>query len=175
MSQLQTITPERAAALMHQGAVLVDIREADEHARERIPGARHHALSRIDAENPVRPGDDVLVFHCRSGARTRANAPRLLAAGGGCESYVLEGGLEAWKQAGLPTAVDSRQPIEINRQVQIAAGALVLAGVVLGAVVAPGFYLLSAFVGAGLAFAGISGFCGMARLFALMPWNRRTA
>jgi rhodanese-related sulfurtransferase len=176
MSKLQTINPERAAELMRQGAVLVDIREADEHARERIPGARHHALSRIDAENPARPGDDVLVFHCRSGARTRANAPRLLAAAGaGCQTYVLEGGIEAWKMAGLPTAVDSRQPIEINRQVQIAAGSLVLAGVLLGALVSPGFYVLSAFVGAGLAFAGISGFCGMARLFALMPWNRRTA
>jgi rhodanese-related sulfurtransferase len=161
---------------MRDGAVLIDIREADEHARERIPGARHHALSRIDTENPARPGDDVLVFHCRSGARTRANAPRLLAAAGaGCQTYVLEGGIEAWKKAGLPTAVDTRQPIEINRQVQIAAGSLVLAGVVLGALVAPGFYVLSGFVGAGLAFAGISGFCGMARLFALMPWNRRTA
>jgi len=176
MSKLQTINAERADQLMRQGAVLIDIREADEHARERIPGARHHALSRIDTENPARPGDDVLVFHCRSGARTRANAPRLLAAAGaGCQTYVLEGGIEAWKKAGLPTAVDTRQPIEINRQVQIAAGSLVLAGVVLGALVAPGFYVLSGFVGAGLAFAGISGFCGMARLFALMPWNRRTA
>jgi len=176
MSKLQTINAERADQLMRQGAVLIDIREADEHARERIPGARHHALSRIDTENPARPGDDVLVFHCRSGARTRANAPRLLAAAGaGCQTYVLEGGIEAWKKAGLPTAVDTRQPIEINRQVQIAAGSLVLAGVVLGALVAPGFYVLSGFVGAGLAFAGISGFCGMARLFALMPWNRRAA
>ena len=91
------------------------------------------------------------------------------------ETYVLEGGIEAWKKAGLPTAVDRSQPIEINRQVQIAAGSLVLAGVVLGALVSPGFYLLSGFVGAGLTFAGISGFCGMARLFALMPWNRRAA
>ena len=56
---------------MRNGAVLVDIREADEHAREHIPGARHHALSRIDNDTPLRPGDDVLVFHCRSGARTK--------------------------------------------------------------------------------------------------------
>lgn len=86
---------------------------------------------------------------------------------------MLAGGIEAWKKAGLPTTVDRKQPIEIGRQVQIAAGSLVLAGVVLGALVSPGFYLLSAFVGAGLAFAGISGNCGMTRLFALMPWNRR--
>ena len=122
---------------MRQGAVLIDIREADEHARERIPGARHHALSRLDADNPARPGDDVLVFHCRSGARTKANAPRLAAAAAGCETYVLEGGLEAWKKAGLPTAIDRKQPIEINRQVQITAGSMVLAGVVLGALVSP--------------------------------------
>jgi hypothetical protein len=50
----------------------------------------------------------------------------------------------------------------------------VLLGVVLGATVAPGFYALSGFVGAGLLFAGVSGFCGMARLLAVMPWNRRT-
>jgi rhodanese-related sulfurtransferase len=173
MSAVQPISPERAAALIRDGAVLIDIRETDEHARERIPGARHHALSRIDAENPARPGDEVLVFHCRSGARTSANAPHLAAAAAGCKAYVLDGGLDAWKKAGLPTAIDRKQPIEINRQVQIAAGSLVLAGIVLGALVAPGFYILSAFVGAGLAFAGISGFCGMARLFALMPWNRQ--
>lgn len=55
MSELKTISPARAAQLMRKGAVLIDIREADEHARERIPGARHHALSRIDAEGPARP------------------------------------------------------------------------------------------------------------------------
>ncbi len=44
MSDLKTISPSRAAELVRKGAVLIDIREADEHARERIPGARHHAL-----------------------------------------------------------------------------------------------------------------------------------
>ena len=80
MTDLQTISPERAAELVRRGAVLIDIREADEHARERIPGARHHALSRLDAESPARAGDEVLVFHCRSGARTRGHAARLSAA-----------------------------------------------------------------------------------------------
>jgi rhodanese-related sulfurtransferase len=173
MSNLQTISPRRAAELVRAGAVLIDVREADEHARERIPGARHHALSRIDVESPVRAGDDVLVFHCRSGARTRGNAHRIASAAQTCETYILDGGLEAWKKAGLPVTLDRSQPIDLMRQVQIAAGSLVLAGVLLGALVAPGFYALSGFVGAGLLFAGISGFCGMARLLALMPWNRR--
>jgi rhodanese-related sulfurtransferase len=173
MSELKTISPERAAELVRAGAVLVDIREADEHARERIPGAHHRALSLLDKAGVMRAGDRVLIFHCRSGARTKANAARLNASANGCETYVLEGGLDAWKKAGLPVALDRSQPIDIMRQVQIAAGSLVLIGVLLGALVAPGFYALSALVGAGLTFAGLTGFCGMARLLALMPWNRR--
>lgn len=175
MTQLKTISPARAADLVREGAVLVDIREADEHARERIPGARHHALSRLDADTPVRPGDKLMVFHCRSGARTKGNAERLAAASPECESYILEGGLDAWKKAGLPVTLDRSQPIDMMRQVQIVAGSLVLTGVVLGALVAPGFYALSGFIGAGLLFAGVSGFCGMAHLLAWMPWNRRNA
>jgi rhodanese-related sulfurtransferase len=175
VANLQSISAVRAAELVRKGAVLIDIREADEYARERIPGARHHALSRIDAESPIRKGNEVLVFHCRSGARTKGNAPRLSAATQNCETYILEGGLDAWKKAGLPVRLNRSQPIDIMRQVQIAAGSLALLGVILGAIVSPGFYLLSGFVGAGLVFAGATGFCGMARLLAVMPWNRRTA
>jgi rhodanese-related sulfurtransferase len=174
VTDLQTISPERAAELVRGGAVLIDVREADEYARERIPGARNHALSRLDAENPAQPGDKVLVFHCRSGSRTRGHAARLSAAAN-CEAYILDGGLNAWKKAGLPVALDRSRPIEIMRQVQIAAGLLTLIGILLGTFLAPGFYALSAFVGAGLMFAGISGFCGMAHVLTLMPWNRRTA
>ncbi|HEY4982732.1 MAG TPA: rhodanese family protein [Pseudolabrys sp.] len=174
MANLKTISPERAAQLVRSGAVLIDIREADEHARERIPGAHHHALSRIDHDTPVRAGDDVLIFHCRSGARTMGNAPRLAAAAPKCESYILEGGIDAWKKAGLPVALDRSQPIDLLRQMQITAGSLALLGILLGTWVNPGFYALSAFIGAGLVFAGVSGFCPMVRLLKLMPWNRTT-
>ncbi len=172
MTVLLTISPEKAAALLQQGAVLVDIREADEHAREKIPGAAHRPLSRLEEQDFSGLAGKVAIFHCRSGARTQGNAARLSGAAGPCEAYILEGGLEAWKKAGLPVALDRGQPIELMRQVQIAAGGLVVLGAVLGWFVAPGFYALSAFVGAGLIFAGVTGFCGMARLLALMPWNR---
>jgi rhodanese-related sulfurtransferase len=169
---LQTIDPASARRLLDEGAILVDIREADEFARERIPDARNRPLSGLSTV----PGGDAkaVIFHCRSGNRTQVNAQRLAAATD-CRAYILEGGLDAWKKAGLPVAVDARQPLEVMRQVQIAAGSLVLIGVVLGTWVAPGFYGISAFVGAGLVFAGISGWCGMARLLAFMPWNRRAA
>jgi rhodanese-related sulfurtransferase len=172
MADLKTVSPERAAELVRSGAVLVDIREADEHARENIPGAQHHALSRIDHNAPIRSRDDVVIFHCRSGARTKGNAAKLAAAVPQCETYILDGGLEAWKKAGLPVSLDRSKPIDIMRQVQIGAGSLVLMGALLGALVSPSFYALSAVVGAGLLFAGVSGFCGMARFLALMPWNQ---
>lgn len=170
---LKTISPDAAAVLLRQGeATLVDVREPDEHARERIPGARNLPLSRLEeAELAVQGGKPVL-FHCRSGARTTGNAARLAAKAGLCEAYVVEGGLEAWKRAGLPVAEDRRQPLELMRQVQIAAGSLVLLGVALGALVAPVLYALAGFVGAGLVFAGVTGTCGLARVLRLMPWNR---
>lgn len=172
MTVLQSISPEKAALLLKEGAVLIDIREADEHAREKIPGAAHKPLSRLESHDFSDLEGKVAIFHCRSGARTQGNAGRLGAAAA-CDAYVLEGGLEAWKKAGLPVALDRKQPIDLMRQVQIAAGGLVVLGAVLGFLVAPAFYAISAFVGAGLFTAGVTGFCGMARILALMPWNRR--
>jgi rhodanese-related sulfurtransferase len=169
---MKTITPQDAARLLHEGATLVDVREPDEHARERIPGARNLPLSRLEeAELAVHQGRPVL-FHCRSGARTQGNAARLAAKAGACEAYVVEGGLQAWKQAGLPVAEDRRQPLELMRQVQIAAGSMVVLGVLLGVLVSPWFLALAGFVGAGLVFAGVTGTCGLANLLRLMPWNR---
>ena len=84
----------------------------------------------------------------------------------------LEGGIPAWQQAGLPVQKLKNAPLPLMRQVQITAGSLVLLGLILSTMVAPAWILLSWFVGAGLVFAGVSGFCGMARLLAVMPWNR---
>ena len=169
---LKTLSPEAAGALLAQGAVLVDIRSADEHARVRIAQARHVPLEEL-AQDTVRfEGASSVIFHCRSGARTLMNAP-LLDGCVACNTYLLEGGLDAWKRAGLPIVTDARQPLELQRQVQIVAGAAVFTGTVLGAALSPWFYALPGFIGAGLVFAGVSGFCGLARLLMKAPWNRR--
>jgi rhodanese-related sulfurtransferase len=73
----------------------------------------------------------------------------------------------------LPTEKKAGAPIELMRQVMIAAGVLVLAGVILGTGVDPRFYALSAFVGAGLTFSGVTGMCAMANILRRMPWNRQ--
>src|SRR5690606_8331281 len=119
-------------------------------------------------------GAQAVIFHCRSGQRTAMSA-QALAGCVSCQAYVLEGGLDGWKRAGLPVLRDTSQPLELQRQVQIAAGSLVVLGTALGARGSPWFLLLPGFVGSGLVFAGVSGFCGMARLLKRMPWNRRVA
>jgi len=97
---LPHISPARAKELTDQGAILIDIREAGEFASESIPGARNHPLSRLGHAALDAPGP-VVVFLCKSGARTRMNAAALRS----CveaEAYILDGGIDAWKAAGLP-------------------------------------------------------------------------
>ena len=166
------VSPEEARELIVAGARLVDIREPDEHARERIAAAENLPLSRLDRLNAGTAS--AVIYHCRSGNRTASNAARLADAAH-CPTYVLEGGLDGWRKAGLPVAVDKRQPLELMRQVQLAAGGLVLLSVALGFLLTPALFGLAAFVGAGLMTAGATGWCGMARLLAHMPWNRRAA
>ncbi len=165
---------ELAERLKRRQAVLVDIREADEYAREHVDGALAAPLSSFERAHLGISADRDVVFMCRTGNRTGANCARLADRVSG-EAFVLDGGLDAWKRAGLPTRIDRKAPLELQRQVQMAAGGLALAGAVLGFAIHPGFHLLSGFVGAGLLFAGATGFCGMARVLAAAPWNRPQA
>jgi rhodanese-related sulfurtransferase len=172
-----TLAPKEAKRRVDEGsAILVDIREPNEFAREHILGARLVPLAGLDVHDfdRERAAGKAIIFHCQSGRRTASNAARLIATGF-TETYVLEGGLEGWRAAGLPSHLDRSKPIELQRQVQIAAGSLVVLGIVLAALVSPWFVLLSAFVGGGLVFAGATGTCGMANLLMLMPWNKADA
>lgn len=156
---VQTIDAKEAKRLLERkAAVLVDIREPAEHARENIEGARLVPLTRIASHDftPERTRHTAVIFHCQSGGRTNANAAGLAACGFG-KVYVLKDGISGWKAAGLPTRLDRGKPIELQRQVQIAAGTLILLAFILAIAISPWFVGLAAFVGAGLLFAGISG------------------
>jgi rhodanese-related sulfurtransferase len=169
---LHKLSPQQVRERIDAGrAVLVDIREADEFARSHVKGAQSQPLTTWEkAHLTIGPDADV-IFTCRSGMRTAGACDRLAARVNG-DAFVLDGGLDAWAKAGLPVETIADAPMEIMRQVQIAAGSLVLIGVLLGFLVAPAWFALSGFVGVGLTFAGVSGFCGMARLLMLAPWNR---
>jgi rhodanese-related sulfurtransferase len=169
---LHKLSPQQVRERLESGlAVLVDIREPDEFIRSHIKGAHSQPLSTWEkAHLSVDPASDV-IFTCRSGMRTAGACDRLAAQVSG-DAFVLDGGLDAWANAGLPVATNADAPMEIMRQVQIAAGSLVLMGVLLGFFFSPAWFALAGFVGAGLTFAGVTGFCGMARLLMFAPWNR---
>lgn len=178
MAAMKKISPAEAKALVDKGAVLVDIREGDERARASIAGSAHMPLSKLDTFKSV-PAEkgQVVVFHCKGGNRTAVNAEKLQQKAS-CEAYVLDGGIDAWRAAGLPlaspapSAIARKAPIEIIRQVMIVAGSLVLLGVILGFKVAPEWFYLSGAIGAGLIFSGATGWCLMANILKLMPWNK---
>lgn len=172
-STLTPLKPQAVAERLRAGrAVLVDIRAPDEFARRHVAGALSHPLAATErAHLKLEPAKDV-IFTCRTGMRTAASCDRLAAQIDG-EAFVLEGGVDAWAAAGLPLAEDRKAPLELQRQVQIAAGGLVMLGVALGVLAHPAWLGVAAFVGAGLTFAGATGTCGMARILAAAPWNRR--
>jgi rhodanese-related sulfurtransferase len=151
---------------------LVDIRELDEYARENIPGSKLVPLSDIETYDfgPDNRNKKV-VFHCAGGIRT-AQAAAELCRTGFCEVYTLKDGIEGWKAAGLKTRFNKKAPISIMRQVQIIVGTSMLLGIVLGLEISPWFFGLSAVMGAGLLFAGISGTCAMANVLARLPYNQ---
>ena len=172
---IPSISATEASARVASGtAVLVDVREAFEYARERVPGAVSMPLSRF---NPAAlglqlrdRGAPAVIFYCESGRRTAESAAQLVCCGV-ADSYVLAGGISAWKEHGFRTMIDRTRPIELQRQAQIAAGFLVLIGVTLALTYSPWLMVIPALVGSGLVFAGVSGWCGMAKLLAAMPWN----
>jgi len=151
---------------------LIDVRTPAEFREGHVAGARCvplHALkpNRFETESEV-----PLFLICKSGSRSQQASSKLTPCSR--EICIVEGGVDAWFEAGLPLVheEDGRHVISLERQVRIAAGALTLAGALLGFFVHPGFLWLSAFVGAGLIFAGVTDTCGMALLLARMPWNQ---
>jgi len=159
------------AALDKGEALLVDVREPGEYAREHIPGAHLMPLSTFDAAKlPPHAGKRVVV-HCLSGKRS-ADAARRLEAAGVAGVVNFTAGVPGWKAAGYPVAEDRSAPLPIMRQVQIVAGGLALLGVVLGFAIHPWFFALSGAIGAGLMLSGITGTCMMANLLLKLPYNR---
>lgn len=170
----QIIVPTEASAAVSVGrGILVDVRTPAEFREVHAVGAQLVPLDVLDrrlvlAARGDNPGPVYLI--CASGIRSVKAAEQLRRTGLE-DVQVVEGGTNAWIAAGLPV-IRGRKTISIERQVRIGAGSLVLIGTSLGWFVHPACFLLAAFVGAGLVFAGITDICGMAILLARAPWNR---
>lgn len=168
----ETIPAAQLPSLLAEGHTVIDVRSPSEYRAEHVQGAELNPLDTLDAEDFCThndPGFPVYIL-CKSGKRASMAAEKLVTAGHQ-SIFVVEGGTDAAKTAGVEIEY-GQGSISIERQVRIAAGSLVVLGVVLGLTVHSGFLGISAFVGAGLVFAGITDTCGMGLMLAKMPWNR---
>jgi len=168
---MKTITPENFSRINQSGVTVIDVRETDEFASAHLKGAIHVPLAAIEQGNYKQiPSEGEVYVICQSGRRS-GRACDLLYAAGFTHVISLQGGVTACEKAGLPI-VKTRRVLPIMRQVQIGAGSLVLISLGLSSVFGTAWLGLAAFVGVGQVFAGLSGFCGMARLLEKLPWNR---
>lgn len=152
---LDVRTPAEYSSVHAAGACLIPVDELNDASV---------ASARLDAEEPV-------YVLCHAGSRA-AVACEKLAAMGVKNAIRIDGGTVAWEKASLPVIKGTGKVMSIERQVRIAAGSIVLIGLALAWLVHPWFVGLSAFIGAGLIFAGITNFCGLGMLMAKLPWNR---
>ena len=176
MNTIPTITVAELQARRDAGehVELIDVRTPLEFREVHVDFARNVPLDRLDPEKLMREcngsaGKPLYVI-CKSGNRARQACEKLRKAGHGNIVNVL-GGTQAWDAAGLPV-VRGKKAISLERQVRIAAGALVLTLALLAFFVNIHFVWLAALIGAGLVFAGVTDTCGMALILARAPWNQ---
>lgn len=171
---VSSISPRELANRVNQGESvnLIDVRTPVEYQEVHVPFARNVPLDRLDPVEVLagHKQDEPLYVICRSGSRASKACDAITAAG--FENVVnVEGGTQAWDAAGLAVQ-RGKAAMSLERQVRIAAGSIVLIGAVLGYFVNVNLIWLSAFVGGGLVFSGITDTCGMGMLLARMPWNQ---
>jgi rhodanese-related sulfurtransferase len=174
MSTISTITVEQLADNCRRSPLeVIDVRTPVEFREAHLKMARNVPLDSLDPQavmNGHAKQDQPLYVICKAGGRGATACQKFQQAG--CTNVVnVEGGTQAWIDAGFPV-VRGKQAMSLERQVRIAAGSLVLLGAVLGFFWNIYFLGLSAFVGAGLVFAGITDTCGMGMILAKMPWNQ---
>ncbi len=178
-SSPRTIKPHQLYDAYEKGQPieLIDVRMPAEYREVHATMARLVPLDRLNpaevfANRTLK--DEPLYVICHSGSRARKACEAFAAAGFGDRVVNVEGGTLAWELAGLPVE-RGKKTISLERQMRIVAGSLILLGAALGAFVHPGFYALSAFVGGGLIFAGVTDICPMAMGLARLPWNQAGA
>lgn len=157
----------------------IDVRTPVEYSAGHVDGAHLYPLQDFQADKVLKQataefGKDAPIYVlCKGGARAQKAADQLVQHTDQ-PIYVVEGGTDACVVLDMAIRRNEKAPISLDRQVRITAGSLVLLGVILGWTVSPLWFGLSAFVGAGLLFSGVTDTCGMGMMLARMPWNRVT-
>jgi sulfur dioxygenase len=174
---LRSVSAQQLAVLAGSGKLhILDVRTPGEFASLRIAGSVNVPFERLDPPALLaRFGADTPLYCvCQTGTRSQLAADRLRAAGFTNVVHV-DGGTNAWTSADLPLLRGERSVISLERQVRIAAGLISVLGIIAGALIHPAGYVVSALVGAGLLYAGVTNTCGMSMVLARLPWNQVSA
>lgn len=172
MATIHTITSAEAKQLLdNDEAVLIDVREPAEHRSLKIPGAQNIPLSRIQAKHVKNQPKQKVILHCKTGRRSQEACNKVIS-GLDADIFNVEGGIDAWSASGLAVEKGKSSVLPIDRQVQVTIGAMILIGLALYQFVTPLGLILPLIAGLGLSNAGITGWCGLGKAMALMPWNR---
>lgn len=150
---------------------LIDVRTPSEHKEKRIKGAINIPLDQLESRKKELEKYDMIFMHCRSGGRSQ-QACSILKNMEHPGVINVVGGILEWEAEGFLVQKHKGFHLSLIRQVHISAGILILLGILLAYTLNPHWVLLSGVVGAGLLFAGLTGWCGMAELLGRMPWNR---
>ena len=149
----------------------INVCTPEEYNEKHIAGVRSVPLDEIEQHLGEFKDKKTIYVHCRSGRRGTAAIEKLSALGVQAELVNVEGGILAWEEAGYGiNKVSSR--MSLMRQTFVAAGVLILLGHAFAFWISPTGFILSALIGAGLLFAGLTGWCGMTMMLGRMPWNK---
>jgi rhodanese-related sulfurtransferase len=172
MKTVSSLSPAELQAVLSCGQCqLIDVREAVEHAEERVLGAKLIPLGELERRVAEIDKSQPIYVMCRGGVRG-AQAAEKLAALGCPQVKNLEGGILAWKASGLSVERSARRGLPLMQQVQLTIGLCVATGSVLALTQDKRFAFIPLFFGSGLILAGSTGWCGLALLMAKMPWNK---
>ncbi|MEU3744268.1 MULTISPECIES: rhodanese-like domain-containing protein [Streptomyces] len=172
-SRATGLTPATLQQLIKhgRGPRVLDVRTPGEFRTVHIPGSYNVPLDTLRehrAELLTHLDEDVVLV-CRSGARA-AQAEQALAEAGLPNLRVLDGGMMTWEAAGAPVNRGEAR-WDMERQVRLVAGSVVLATGLVGVLV-PGVHLIGTAIGAGLTYAALSNSCMMGVLLSKLPYNR---
>jgi rhodanese-related sulfurtransferase len=170
----ELISPKELADTVNKNSdcILIDVRSPAEFESAHISGARNVPLGTKEFESflkEIKGSKKTIYVTCQKGGRAKTACSELAKSDVLFKS--LDGGMSAWINENLPY-IEGKKSISIERQVRIGAGSLVVLGVLLFYAGFSNAILLSAFVGAGLIFAGVTDTCGMAMVLTKMPWNQ---
>jgi rhodanese-related sulfurtransferase len=172
MSTLVSVADLKSEVGSGRRPQMIDVRTPSEYASGHIPCTVNIPMDQFEARRKDLRLEDGVVLVCKAGSRAQIVAGWL---GAATPVRVLEGGTDAWANAGLELVVSAKTRWSLERQVRFGAGLMILTGTVLAALGVSWGIWLAMFAGAGLTFAGATDICMMGILLAKMPWNQGRA